>query len=178
MVMAFDSYIAALWGIALRDLPKTSLIPTLCTLFLLRSFSVLKLRVLSQMLAIDGMIFSPPFLPLPSWNWNSTVELLTSTVAGVKVCLVWLALLLLYSDLSSHPYSRATFAEQTWLCVWIGSPSSPPALLFLSFLFCPILLIPTHLIINNVLFYLKTDFSLGLFRNWDKVWQCIATLFW
>jgi len=48
-----------------------------------KKISAFKLRVLSQMLAIDGMIFSPPFLPLPSWNWNSTVELLTSTVVGV-----------------------------------------------------------------------------------------------
>jgi hypothetical protein len=128
------------------------------------------------------MIFLPPFLHSPlltSWEWNCTVELLTPTVVRVKVCLGLLALHFFYSDLSSHPYSRTAFAEQTWLSAWIGSVPSPLTVLFLSFIFYPVFFFLSTIRIwslKTFSLYLKMFSSVGWPQNCDKLWQLTAAV--
>lgn len=140
MVMAFDSYIAALWGTTLRDLPKTSLTPILCTLFLVRSFlpSSCKFKVkysrLMEWLSYHHCCLFPPEIGMVPWNcWLRQSLELRYAWSGLPLSFILIYLLI-------HIHGQHSLNRHGFVSGLVHHHLHPRFYCF-SFLFCPVFLL-------------------------------------
>jgi hypothetical protein len=140
LVMAFDPYVATLWSTTLKDLPKTILIPILCSLFLLRNvlpsscaFKV-KWSRLMEWFSYHHCSLFPPEIGIAQWNcWLRQSELRYAW-SGLP-CSFFILIYLLIHIHGQHSLNRHGFVSG------LVHHHPHPHFYFLSFLFCPIFLL-------------------------------------